>query len=996
MNYNWLQDLSVFQVNRLENRAYKRQYRTEAERIAKKSSFMRSLNGTWRFEFATSVAACNKDFYKEDYDCSDWATIQVPGHFSMQGYGQGYYLNHVYTWSGNGQDLLPGQLPEANDVGSYVREFTLSAEDLLQRVEICFDGVESAFALWVNGSFIGYSEDSYSQSRFDLTDVVRKGSNKLAVQVFRFCSGSWLEGQDYFRLCGIFRDVNLIFLPRTHLLDLRVLTPLSDSYTRAAVDLDCCFDGSFDGARVEVTLLDKVGMPVDTKEADVSETLSFSFALENPDLWSSEHPNLYTLLIRVMADGQLLEITEQRVGIREFKIVGNIMYINGQRIVFHGVNRHEFSARTGRVVSYEDTLYDIRMMKANNINALRTSHYPNFEYVYDLCDEYGLYCCDEANVESHGSWNDWWDMEHAIPHNKMEWYPAVIDRANSMYQRDKNHASIIIWSVGNESYGGRVLYEESQFLRQIDPSRVVQYESLEYEEMYSGTREYPGTSDVESQMYIPAARIEQFLKERPGKPFILCEYSHSMGNSNGGLFKYTELERKYPEYQGGFLWDWVDQGQYDEDGVLRYGGDLRERPSDYEFCGNGLLFADRTVSPKMAEVKYCFQYVDMEIDPKLIRITNRYLFTNLDAFTFTLELNRNGSRTDRREYRLACQPGSSLLLENPFEVPLDGDQYDLILRVSDADGQEVAHQQYIYPVAVKTEGQTVSIPMRCSEDFLNIGIVAGDYHLIFAKNKGLVSYKVRGEEMIRQAPKPSFFRAATNNDCGNGYGFRYGSWLTASLYPNISFVKLEKGENLCRLCYSYELPGLGEEKVSLEYTVTGDGTVTADLRYRPSEAYIEMPAFGMRFSLYKEYDHVRYFGLGPDENYIDRNKGALLGRYEYNVKDNLTPYQVPQECGNRTGTRQVTLTSHKNGHSMTFFASEPATGFEFSALPCTPYELENALHQDELSPYYQTSLCIYARQMGVGGDDSWGLRTLDEFLLSNREPQQLRFSFRGE
>lgn len=991
MNYNWLTEIGTFQVNRLPNKSYKHQYRSNDERLARKTSFQRSLNGTWKFEYAASVAACNKDFYKEDYDCANWGTIQVPGHLSLQGYGQAFYLNHVYTWSGGAQDLLPGQIPDVNDVGSYVTYFDLSADDLKEKVEICFDGAESAIAVWLNGSFIGYSEDSYDQSYFDLSGAVKQGRNKLAVQLFRFCSGSWLEGQDYFRMCGIFRDVNLVFIPRTHLLDLKVTTPLSDDYTSAKVDVECEFEGCFDGTEAAFNLYDKNGRLVGTKKTAVGEKVSVSFDVKNPDLWSAEHPDLYVLLVEVEKEGQLLETTEQKVGIREFKIVGNVMYINGKRIVFHGVNRHEFNARAGRVVSYEDALADVKLMKANNINALRTAHYPHFEYVYELCDEYGLYCCAEANVESHGSWNDWWDMKQVVPHNKMEWLPPVLDRANSLYQRDKNHASIVMWSVGNESYGGRVLYEESEFFRKIDPTRIVQYESLEYEEMYSKTREYPGTSDVESQMYIPAKRIEQFLKDRPGKPYILCEYSHSMGNSNGGLYKYTELEKKYPEYQGGFVWDWIDEGQYDENGVIRYGGDLRERPSDYEFCGNGLLFADRAVTPKMSEVKYCFQYVDMVIDPETISVKNNYLFTNLNAFAITLELNKNGELIDKKELKLSCEPLESIQLANPFKVTIDENQLDVIMRVKDETGHEVAHQQYIYEKKA-AEAPAVNVPMRYSEDFLNIGIKFGAYHLIFAKNRGLVCYKINGEQMIRNAPRPNFFRARTNNDANNGYGTRYGKWLLASMYTWAHFVKIEKGETLCKIYYDYEMPDLGEEKVKVVYTITGDGTVSVDMDYAPNPDHIEMPAFGLMMSFYKEYNHIKYFGFGPDENHIDRNMGSLLGVYEYDVEKNLTPYQVPQECGNRTNTQMVTISSPTTNHHMTITSS----GFEFSALPCTPFELENALHQDELPGYYQTTLCIYSRQMGVGGDDSWGLRTLDEYLLSNKEAQHLHFSFKGE
>ncbi|MCF0106943.1 MAG: glycoside hydrolase family 2, partial [Holdemanella sp.] len=555
MNKEWIKNPEIFQVNRLDNKAYLKSYRNWKELIGKKSTLRRNLNGTWKFEFAESLDACNNEFFKEDYDVSNWADIQVPGHMQTQGYGTLMYVNQTYPWSASEQ-ILPGEIPSYNQVGSYRKEILLSENDLKDDIHICFHGVESAFALWVNGNFIGYSEDTFSPSRFDISDVVRVGKNSIAVQVYRYSSGSWLEDQDFFRFSGIFRDVELEFIPSVHLHDLKVLTPLFDNYTKATVNVDTEIIGDLENAEISFSLHDNDGL-IELIKVDAQTSNSISFNVDNPILWNSEHPHLYVLLIELKKNGSIVEVIEQAVGIREFKMIDGLMCINGKRIVFHGVNRHEFSPKTGRVMTYEETLRDIQIMKANNINALRTSHYPNHNYVYDLCDELGLYVIDETNLETHGTWQLHFDDEHIIPNDDMRWFGAIKDRANSMYERDKNHPSIIIWSLGNESFGGKVMYEESQFLRSKDSSRLIHYEGIFQEELLLGYRKYPDTSDMESQMYSPVVMCEKFIEQRPDKPFMLCEFAHSMGNSNGGLFKYIELEKRIPRYQGGFIWDFI-------------------------------------------------------------------------------------------------------------------------------------------------------------------------------------------------------------------------------------------------------------------------------------------------------------------------------------------------------------------------------------------------------------------------------------------------------
>ena len=479
--------------------------------------------------------------------------------------------------------------------------------------------------------------------------------------------------------------------------------------------------------------------------------------------------------------------------------------------------------------------------------------------------------------------------------------------------------------------------------------------------------------------------IEKYLTTHQDKPFILCEYAHSMGNSNGALFKYIDLEKKYPLYQGGFIWDYIDQALY-HDGKLCYGGDFKERPSDYDFCGNGLVFANRKNTPKMQEVKYCYQYVDFTINEQEIKLDNRYLFTDLNEYTLQIDLLCDGYVIKSQNVIIACAPQNTTTIKNPFVVE-DDKEYALNIYLK-KDNQVYAYEQYIYNYEPQTAKKS-SLPVKVVEDYLNVGVVGKDFNVIFSKQKGLVSYRYHQEEYIRVPVKPNFFRASTNNDVENKYGYRYGEWLTASLYAKCQFVRVVKEETSCKIEYTYDLPRLGDELLYLTYTVYGDGKVEVDMSYQPLTSNIEMPAFGLLFQLYKDMEHVSYYGFGPEENYIDRNKGAMLGRYDYNVTDNCTPYLYPQECGNRTHVKEVLI----HGENKVLLLE--GDDFEMSALHYTPYELENAHHHDELPEAYQTVLCINEKQMGVAGDDTWGAKTHEEFLL-DKNKHHLHFVFKGE
>lgn len=979
-NYRWIKDPKVFQMNRLNVHSSHHFYRSYEDLRKRKSDFIESLNGIWKFHYAPNEQSMIKNFFEEDYQCQGWSDIKVPGHIQLQGYDKPMYVNQMYPWS-SFEQILPGDIPKKfNPVGSYIKEFEWK-DDITHTLYLYFHGVESAFALWVNGVFVGYSEDSFTPASFDISDIVKKGKNKIAVAVFKYSSGSWLEDQDFWRFSGIFRDVELISIPSVHLYDLFVKTILNDSLTKADIQIQSHFIGQYHQKYGKALLYDKDGQLVDEKIFDIEEDIMIHMNVDSPILWSAENPYLYTLIIEIKNHEHMIEVIEQRVGIRKFEIKNGVMCINGKRIIFHGINRHEFSPQNGRAITYEETLKDIQIIKQNNINAIRTSHYPNQNYFYELCDEYGLYVIDEANLETHGTWSEFYNRDMILPDDKEEWLKAIIDRANSMFQRDKNHPSILIWSCGNESYGGLNLYKMSEFLRSKDDTRLIHYEGISWD------RRYNDTSDIESQMYTPAKDVETYLKNHHDKPFILCEYAHAMGNSNGALFKYTDLEKTYEQYQGGFIWDFADQALAYDKGYA-YGGDFQERPSDYDFCGNGVVFANRQLTPKMQEVKYCYQMVDIQMNAHQVTIDNRYLFTNLKQFQTYVYLLCDGKIIDQYQCCIDVEPLSQITIDQPFVVD---DKHEYCVQVSiidDCQKNEIAFGQYIFKYIDDTP--VINGRIEIAEDFMNVGVCGEEFHMIFSKTKGLVSYRYLNEEFIRIPPRPNFYRPSTQNDVENQYGYRYGQWLQASLYSQCQMKHIDKKDDQIELIYEYKLAGKFETTLEVIYHVYANGKVDVTMDYQPSSYQIEMSEFGMMFMLYPDFNHISYYGYGPEENYIDRYLGARLGLFEYNVQDNLTPYLMPQECGNRTHVRHMMIDNGKIG---LLFKGDC---FEMSGLPYTPFELENAKHAYELPPIYQSVVRINQQQMGIAGDNTWGARTHDEYLLSSQKRYHFHFSFQAQ
>lgn len=1020
----WNNNPDIFALNRMEAHAAFASFDSLDEALQGNrdaSASRMTLNGTWKFAWAKNPDSRIRNFYEKGFDVSGWADMPVPSHWQLQGYDYPQYTNIRYPWIYHDTIVPPFAPTNYNPVGSYVRTFTVPKNWSGQPVFISFQGVESAFYVWVNGELVGYSEDTFTPAEFDLTPYLSEGDNTLAVEVYRWCDGSWLEDQDFWRLSGIFRDVYLFTAPDVHVYDFQVNTDLDADFNHSNLRVSALLKNYFGhdagNVAVEAQLYDKAGRPV-LAEALVLEThigngesaeVRGQVHVESPLKWSAEQPNLYRVVLK-LADksGRALQYVGCRVGFRKFEIEDGIMKINGKRILLKGVNRHEFSCDMGRVPQYEDMLRDIQLMKTHNINAVRTSHYPNDTKWYDLCDEHGLYVIDETNLESHGSYaaEPFADNEdHVVPASKPEWTANVIDRCNSMLQRDKNHPSVIIWSLGNEANGGDNFVKMHDFLRDKDPSRPVHYENVAH------YRKFEAATDIESQMYSPPRVLEEYaLRSGPKKPFMLCEYSHAMGNSCGGLTKYWELFEKYPVLQGGFIWDWVDQAirVTNDEGVtyLAYGGDFGESPHDGNFCGNGLIFADRTVSPKLFEVKKCYQNVKIKaVDLKrgIYAITNGHLFTDLSAYDFRWSLTRNGEPAAEGRLAVQAAPGETVEMDLSVAYPNDavfGDEYVLTVQMLMSEsapwaeaGHELAWEQFLLPTVDGLSAAAAALPpLQVAVEGSALRVSGQRFDVRFDLGNGdLASYRVGSEELLRQAVVPNFWRAYTDNDRGNKHHLRTDDWRNAGTNRKLLSAEWDISADRVRIDTLHALPTSPESTLSLQYTVLGTGEIEVFGCLNPGEGLPEIPEIGLMLEMDPAFDRITWYGRGPHENYWDRKAGAKLGLYEGLAADQVVPYLRPQECGNKTDVRYASVTN-ANGRG---FRIEGAPTFELNVLPYTPQETEMYDHHHLLPAPKKTVVRINHMQMGVGGDDSWGARTHPDYTLFANRTYPFRFAIKG-
>lgn len=985
----WLTDPTIFAVNRVPAHSEHRYY-AHMPQGDERSDLRQSLDGEWRVEVvqASDIDFHEEPFVAENFDDSAFERIQVPGHLQTAGLMNHKYVNIQYPWDGHENPLEPN-VPESNHVALYRRKFTVSdrlagAKAAGGTVSIVFHGMATAIYVWVNGLFAGYGEDGFTPNEFDVTDLLHDGENVVAVACYEYSSASWLEDQDFWRLHGLFRSVELAAQPHVHIDNMQIETDYDAKTGTASFDAVLSVRNAADAATISATLKDADGDVVwQTAHCVDGRTSISSGSLQDVTPWSAENPALYELdVIIIDHAGNIVEVAVQRIGFRRFRIEDGIMTINGRRIVFKGADRHEFDAKRGRAITKQDMIDDVMFCKRHNINAIRTSHYPNQDYWYELCDEYGIYLIDETNLETHGSWclpGDVLTEETAVPGSKPQWEGACVDRVNSMMRRDYNHPSVLIWSLGNESYAGDVFRAMYRHAHDIDPNRPVHYEGVTH------NRDYDDVSDIETHMYVHADAVEEYLKNDPKKPYLLCEYMHAMGNSVGNMDEYTALER-YPHYQGGFIWDFIDQAilarQSDGTERLCYGGDFGDRPSDYEFSGDGLVFADRRPTPKAQEVKQLYANVHLDVTESGVVVRNDNLFTSTGGYVFALRVLADGEpvwQSDRR-FDVPANETASFAIDWPVDQ-YRADAKELVLEVS----QRLAEPTDWAPAGYELSfGQAVIDGMRPMAEAKkpidgvvtvgrwNAGVQGSGREMLFSRTQGgMVSYAFDGREFVLRRPTITTFRALTDNDRGAGHGFERVQWLGAGRYARCVGNEIEQvDDDTLKATYVYELATPQRTRVTVAYTADTTGRVNLRVNYPGKEGELPtMPAFGIEWALPVEYSRLRFFGAGPEETYRDR-KHAKLGIWSTDAFADHAPYLMPQETGNHEEVRWAEITDG-HGHGLRVNRAAGADPFAMSLQPYSSFMLEEAQHQDELPVPKHMFLRVLAAQMGVGGDDSW-------------------------
>jgi beta-galactosidase/beta-glucuronidase len=997
------------------------------------SPYFKLLNGDWRFDWAPTPDSAPDGFYREDFDAGAWNTIAVPGNWQLQGYGRPIYVNWGYTFPQNGVPRVDPRVvknyplqpipDDDNPTGSYLRTFALPESWDGRRVFILFEGVDSAFHLWVNGQEVGYSQDSRLPAEFDITPYVRPGENTLAVRVYRYSDGSYLEDQDMWRLSGIYRDVYLWAAPPIHVRDFFVRTELDAAYEDATLKVTAkvCNYGEQDaeGHTLELALFDNANQRMPTCGRGESATevavkaggevsLDLEQTVANPKKWSAEHPHLYTLLITLKdAAGQVLEVERCSVGFRQIEVKDGQVHINGVPVLFKGVNRHEHDPDTGHTVSVASMAEDILLMKRFNFNAVRTCHYPDDPRWYDLCDRYGIYLIDEANLETHAV------VEKLS--NDPSWAAAFVDRGARMIERDKNHPSVVMWSLGNESGSGPNHAAMAGWMHDYDPTRLVHYEGATgWGGRYTGPEDAPYV-DVVSVMYPTLEKLDQ-LAQIPGepRPIVMCEYAHAMGNSCGNLREYWEAVEKHARFQGGFIWDWADQGirQVTPNGEewFAYGGDFGDAPNDGPFCLNGVVFPDRRIQPAMWECKKVQQPVKVEPVDLLageVRIVNGYHFSDLSHLDIAWDLVADGEVVQEgRLPRLDTPPGGSAVVKIPFARPelKPGTEYWLALSFTLAQdspwaeaGHEVAWEQFqvAFDVPQAPSLRVADMPaLEMEETEVGVTVRGVDFRLVFDSQTGtLASWQHAGRELLARGPLLNAWRALTDNDRGGWRGRSVDDWLAAGLdrlQHQVRAVEANQVQpQVARIAVSSRVcaPGRADGfDCAYTYTVYGSGDVVLETHVTPVGTLPHLPRVGLQLALPGGYETFTWYGRGPHESYVDRKAGAQVGVYAGSVDEQYVPYVVPQENGNKADVRWVALTDADGAGLLVVGESS----LEVSAHHFTTQDLEKAQHTYELERRDEITLNLDHKQSGLGGA-SCGPFTLPQYLIS---PEEMRFSVR--
>ncbi|NQX58616.1 glycoside hydrolase family 2 TIM barrel-domain containing protein [Paenibacillus qinlingensis] len=1013
MNNDW-ENHKLLQRNRLPARAAFIPFADDESALFNErelSPYYVPLNGNWKFNYAPTPAHAPLSFHLEAFDASDWDDLSVPSCWQMHGYGKPHYTNVVYPFP-----VVPPLVPTDNPTGSYRREFTVPAGWSGQRITLHFEGVDSAFFVWVNGKEIGFSKGSRMPSQFDITDFVHEGTNVLAVRVMQWSDGSYIEDQDMWWLSGIFRDVYMTAAPQTHLYDFSVRTLLDSEYRDASLEVRLSLrssNGEKKAVRVELQLLDASGRQVEGGLAEgfvtggvlkqEQESL-FTLPIVKPRKWSAEDPYLYKLLIRVI-DETAQQVTSTRVGFRSIELSGGLLLVNGTPIKFKGVNRHDHHPDLGRTIPIESMLRDVLLMKQHNINAVRTSHYPNDPRFYDLCDEYGLYVIDEADLECHGFHRT--DNSNQLSDDP-EWEPAYLDRIERMIERDKNHPSIILWSLGNESYYGCNHAAMYRWAKEHDPTRLVHY---------AEDRE-AATADVYSTMYNRIWQLHELgQREDLDKPHIVCEYAHAMGNGPGGLKEYWEVFYTYKRLQGGFVWEWVDQGirQRTSDGqeFFAYGGDFEETPNDMNFVIDGLVNPDRVPSAGLLELKKVMEPVIIEaldVQAGMVMLTNRYDFVHLDHLRLVWHVMADGKVVSSGKSELPeIAPGSTGVVNIHYVLPERlqpaTDYWLNVGIVLDADttwadaGFEVAWSQFELPNKSEIK-PTIELsdyaPLSVTKNGVMLEVRGGEFELQFDCVYGIIAgWSQGGVRLLEEGPRLDLWRAPTDNDMRP-----IGDWRTSLADDQRATVlwKLKglhwlqhrvmsvdwslngSGTIVTITCRVRVAPPILKWSVDTLYTYTiyanGDVTIAVNGSIEGGDAPATFPRVGLRMALPNGCERAEWYGRGPGETYADSKQAAKFGIYRRTVRELFTEYIVPQENGNRTDTRWLAMTNEQGAGLL-------ATGspqFGFTARRYTSDDLEKAKHTYDLKERDRIFLHLDLAQNGIGSA-SCGPGVLPEYVL---------------
>jgi Beta-galactosidase/beta-glucuronidase len=990
---------------------------------------IKSLNGIWKFKWSPDPQSRPADFYSDNFSAEKWDNILVPGNWELQGLGTPIYTNVTYPFKKDPPKVMSEpekwftSYKERNPVGSYITSFIVPDNWNDKLVFINFNGVQSAFYIWVNGQKVGYSENSMSPAEFDITKYIQKGENKLAVEVYKYCDGSYLEDQDIWRLGGIFRDVDLIARPKTFISDFFVKATPDNSFNKANVAIDLKLDNhsmqDVSGLwyEAEITGYSKSGnivdIPVSSKIPAISAskqmTLQVNAAMEQPQLWNAETPNLYHLLIKLRnSKNEIVDKAECYFGVRKIEVSGEVFYINGKAVKLKGINRHEQHPRTGKHLSRQFMIRDMELMKQANINWIRTSHYPDDPLFYELCDKYGFYVMDEANQESHA-----FGLGNKIMGDSPEWKKSHVERAVSLVQRDKNHACVIVWSLGNEGGKGRNMEAMADTIKKLDASRLV----------FSDT--HREISDLYDDSYLHPADFKKLAERITDKPVIMREYAHVMGNSGGNLQEYWDVVYADSSIAGIAIWEWDEHGlpkpkdgspmkltQHPDDYSLTdnefwaYGGDFGDNPNDGNFVMRGLVSTDRKPYPQYYEVQKVYQQVGFKLlegNEVKLQITNHYDFVSLQNLDFEYEYTSNGKSLQKGKFKCENQPGKSSVVTLPMTHIADAISSEIILniyaRLKSAtlwaeDGFCVARGQFVIKPFQQSGITPAGKKVEVTETVTQIELKTATMTFILDRKSGsMISWTANKKELLKGSLEPWFWKTPNDNQNHSGYVQEAGKWKKAAENLKVKNVAITKQDSLTTVKFEMSMSSIGANYM-LQYKLNDNGQLQVEASYTPlCDTIPFMPKFGMRMRIPENFSFIEWYGRGPYENYPDRKTGSLIGLYTSNLGNFITHYVAPQDNANRCDVRWFSMNS--TGESIRVTGLQPLC---FRAWPYTEDDLESTHHDYQLPQRDFINLNIDLNIHGVGGDDTWGAKTMDKYTNPGNKTYQYGFilEYKGE